>query len=249
MKNFKNQTSNQTLTFNPQTLSTMKQFKNQIQLLLVCLCLFASGVLMAQTNPLKDIKDLTGTGPFDPTPPTQASTQPSPEDIRTGLQFFKENVAILDVANRSINNKEFVKEMTFRNYANNEMPATIFWNDHELSDDGSAYDLKANDGIYTTTRAYAHSRNIPFEGTLRAISAIPSPMVFKDFKHKRTVESLGRGLIIEGVPEPNDDGSAGRTIWLECDLKFAVKGCYAQEWGWCDSCCIGVSNCKGGIEF
>ena len=38
---------------------------------------------------------------------------------------------------------------------------------------------------------------------------------------------------------------------ITCDVEFGVCGCYADDWGLCDCCCVGVSNCEVtiGVEF
>lgn len=147
--------------------------------------------------------------------------------------YFQENVSLFDARIRSTDPSQYVKELVFKNFsANPVMPKTVNLSDVVFLDDGSGFDVTARDGIYTSTQVFNHDANFNYDSRQPIRSVLEAPIISPGFQYmdKLTNENAKYSL------------STGRAqlISVTCKVAFGTKGCLAQQWGWCDSCCVTV---------
>ncbi|GGG35322.1 hypothetical protein GCM10011344_40210 [Dokdonia pacifica] len=167
---------------------------------------------------------------------------------------FKKDVALLNYRIRSLDEYTYVKELVFHNFSREtQMGATVTHNRTSFFDDGSYNDEVAGDGIYTSAARYEHNEIVPFFEEHQLISVMDGIAVDRQFAH---AEALSRLEAAQNLPLflNNTDGNVslqqvGGGIELDCDVEFGTCGCYADEWGWCDCCCVTVSNCHVTVSL
>lgn len=188
------------------------------------------------------------------------SEQPeSPADFSTSKinenESFKRNVALLNYRLRSLDEYSYVKELVFHNFSReNAMGETVTHNGASFFDDGSYNDQVAGDGIYTSAARYEHNAMVPYFEEHPLVSVMDRIAVDSQFAH---AEELARLEAVQNLPLflNNTNGQdvtlqqIGGGIELDCDVEFGTCGCYADEWGWCDCCCVTVSNCHATVSL
>lgn len=163
--------------------------------------------------------------------------------------FFKENVALIDSRIRSVSEKEYVRELVFVNFSEEEpMLDTVTFDNTSFFDDGSYNDLKANDGIYTSAAIFKHTRKVPYFKEHKVVSVMKESIVDRNFKHSERLnvlfETYNHAPFLNNLDPNNIVLAAGIGVSIECDVEFGTCGCYADQWGLCNCCCVTVSNCK-----
>ncbi|WP_378183643.1 hypothetical protein [Aquimarina sp. SS2-1] len=163
--------------------------------------------------------------------------------------FFKENVALIDSRIRSISEEAYVRELVFVNFSQEEpMLDTVTFDNTSFFDDGSYNDLKANDGIYTSAAIFKHSKRVPYFKEFEIVSVMKEVVVDSNFKHSERLKELSatydHAPFLNNLDPDNVILEAGIGVSIECDVEFGTCGCYADQWGLCDCCCVTVSNCK-----
>lgn len=165
-------------------------------------------------------------------------------------QFIKENVSFVDARIRSINLDKYVREIVLNNHSTLKlMPSSLIFEDTYFVDNGTFNDLKANDGVYSSTDYFDYNANIKYDQNNLTVSAMSEIIVDKSFKYRDQLKNL---YAIKLNPSErknigvNGNGAVNKIsiIQVECDIEFGTYGCRAQRWGWCDSCCFTISNCS-----
>ena len=148
--------------------------------------------------------------------------------------YWKQNVAILEMRVRTINPTAYVREIVLLDFNKSEPLAIQFGFGSDLfSDNGLGFDLQSGDGIYTAENSYLHNPNLPYSITCRTQAAGQAIIIDEHFQFKnqlkKTVSMLHH---LSGMPDNNR--------LTECQLKFcSCPGaciCFACEWGpaaWC----------------
>lgn len=164
-------------------------------------------------------------------------------------QFFKENVSFVDARVRSLNLNEYVREVILVNHSKlNMMPSSLIFKDTYFVDNGSFSDLKANDGIYTSSDKFEYNRVVTYDEN-STVSVMSEIVVDRTFKYKDELKNL---YAIKLNPSErknigvNGNGAVNKVsfVSVECDIEFGTNGCRAERWGWCNSCCYTISNCS-----
>jgi len=162
--------------------------------------------------------------------------------------YFKENVAFVDARMRSLGEEGFVKEVVLKDFSlMSKLPSSIGFQDGSFVDNGLLNDVKAGDGIYTSIEVYSFTSSTPNFKKDELKSVLEEVIIDKSFKFREQLNSSLK-QIAQDVNNPNLE-ERGPVATIECDLEFGTKGCLAQKWGWCDSCCVTVSNCRGKIGW
>ena len=146
--------------------------------------------------------------------------------------YLENHIAITGTKARIVSKTEYVVEITLKDYSGGSaLPAGFGSQDRVYADDGSGYDLRRADGIFTTKNKYL------FKTAER--TNLESNNVFYDpnFQHKTDLEN-----------DPN----------LQSKIKFTCKfvkvGCpppggncpACRMWGWS---CWELQSCDIGVEF
>lgn len=149
-----------------------------------------------------------------------------------------EYVSIFDTRIRDLNNGEnYVKEVYIADFSDEGvMSDRVFLNGDFLVDDGSGMDLEAGDQIYTNEEAGTYDAEHPYNPDYSIFSVQSNPIVNDAFTSDAQLQELTDNYVMAARP----GGSASIT----CDVEFGVGGCLADDWGWCNDCCIGISNCS-----
>lgn len=139
--------------------------------------------------------------------------------------FFKENIAITNAYVRSIDEKQYVKELQLQNFSEEKFSVQkLSFQDIKFADDGKENDLIANDGIYTSIEIFNHNDVVKYTGK-KQVSVLSTPVIDSVFKY--------------GGPQAS----------VTCDIEFGVGGCRAESYGWCSKCCFSLSNCSVTIGW
>jgi hypothetical protein len=111
--------------------------------------------------------------------------------VSTEGDFFKENMALLDLRIRSISNINFVKEVYIGNFSTQKWDKNILvLNENNYQDDGLENDVKANDGIYTSTETFLHDKVRPYKSNAKLYSVLESPIIDPKFTQKQKLHSF-----------------------------------------------------------
>lgn len=165
--------------------------------------------------------------------------------------YFNEHVAFVEFGRRSVSLTKFVKTIELKAFYQPErLPQSFNLDGVTYMDNGQVNDLVSGDGIYTTGATYEKSvENALLGGKVyeRSNLAVVDPQ----FQHRSELALYLNGTGDEGpVGDPTGLSKDGPTVKasIDCDVKFGTCGCYADEWGWCDCCCVTFYNCKVHIE-
>lgn len=165
---------------------------------------------------------------------------------------FKRNVSIFDARVRAIDNEGFVKELVFADFSGGKVLGdAIIFDGLAFTDNGKFFDLKAGDGIFTAVEKTVYNGVITTESLTRrqVLSVLEAPIVDPSFQQMSQLTDFTLQYTDRQVASGPNARVKGPVATLECDVEFGTKGCRAQQWGWCDSCCITISNCKAKIGW
>jgi len=163
-------------------------------------------------------------------------------------RFFDQNVAFADARVRSISDKKYIREIVLVNFSEfNEMPFSVIFDGTTFFDDGSFNDLIAYDGIYTSAAIFNHSERVPYYEDLPLRSVMEETIVDYEFKHRSKLDKITDTYV---KPRSSSDGIYKLlVVTMECDIKYGTCGCRADEYGWCDCCCIRLTNCRISVTI
>ncbi len=158
---------------------------------------------------------------------------------------FKENVAILDARVRSINPNKHIREIILLDFSNHnfgKLKKRIIFDDINFSDEGTGHDKVANDGIYTSNTVFDNGDRL-FQYVGESKRALSNPIVSPEFKHQTKLDKV----IDDSNLDPSNPFRFGGKV--KCDFGFNGTGCPASDLGWCDSCCLHISNCSFTLSW
>jgi hypothetical protein len=163
--------------------------------------------------------------------------------------FFARHVAIVAATERSISEREYVRQIRLKIFEGTQTGPIVIGNDgYALQDDGKGYDQLRGDGIYTSEKTFPHTEANPYNSEELIKSVMESAIVNNNFKHREELQEY----LNENPPVEN---STGLEISIECDVswcscKSKCGGCYIQ-WGGTVGCvgCPKFDNCKVKITW
>lgn len=123
----------------------------------------------------------------------------------------------------------------------NEMPNTVNLKETLFADDGSENDLVAGDGVYTSTIRFNHDSVVKFNSLTPIRSTLDAPIVSSKFRYIEQLRSE--------IAKYNVASGRSKIIEVTCEIEFGTKGCNAQRWGWCDSCCVTIYTDTCSVTF
>ncbi len=157
--------------------------------------------------------------------------------------FTPKNLCIFDERVRSIDGIFYVVELVLLDFDRTGILGNkIGVNDGLLADDGLGFDLTSGDGVYTTIKTYNHDAIVPFKGLGISRSVQETAIVNTGF-HK-TIELTGYAKTYQYRAVELTKGVTPELISVTCDMAIGGCFCYACRWGWCNNCCVTLSNCK-----
>lgn len=163
-------------------------------------------------------------------------------------RFFDQNVAFADARVRSVSRKKYIREIVLVNFSEfNKMPASVIFDGTTFFDDGSFNDLTAYDGIYTSAAIFNHSERVPYYEDLTLRSVMEETIIDYKFKHRSKLDKITDTYV---KPRSSSNGIYKLlVVTMECDIKYGTCGCRADEYGWCDCCCIRLTNCRISVSI
>ena len=182
------------------------------------------------------------------------STQSCSDDSLSAIQpelsdteYFQKNISLFDARVRSLDKTMYVREVYFLNLGSdlNRMPSEINFQEVVFFDDGKGNDLVKNDGIYTSFQSFNYDARISYDEKELLKSVLEKPIVSIDFTQSTELhEKVKSYSLRQGQLQ-------SRILEVTCPVKFGTKGCRAERWGWCDSCCVTVDidNCTVTVGF
>ena len=107
------------------------------------------------------------------------------------LAFFKENMSIFDARVRTLNETTFVKELYLANFSNKSWDRNqIGFDNLVFQDNGEGNDLVANDGIFTSIKAFNFNDKISYDKNDEILSVMNTSVVSPDFRHTDKLNEL-----------------------------------------------------------
>ncbi len=158
--------------------------------------------------------------------------------------YWHQNVAILDMRTRTVSCTAYVREIVLFDFNKSEPLSPQFGFGPDLfSDNGLGFDLRCNDGVYTSENAFPHNSTFPYNGIGQNQTVTPYIIIDENFLYRNYLENVVFFVpYFSGLPY-------GKKM-MECSLKYCACPnhciCYACEWGsanWCLDWC----NCDTTI--
>jgi hypothetical protein len=163
--------------------------------------------------------------------------------------FFAKNVAIVAATERSISEKEYVRQIRLKIFEGTQTGPIVIGNDaYGFVDDGTGNDLVSGDGIYTTVNSFPYTDANAFNPEAPEKSVLSAAIVNRNFGHREELKEF----LNDNPPVP---GADGLEISLECDVTWCscsskCGGCYVS-WGARRGCvpCPKFTDCKLTITW
>jgi hypothetical protein len=158
--------------------------------------------------------------------------------------FFEKHVAIVAATERSVSDREYVRQIRLKIFEGTKTGPIVIGNDgYALADDGEGNDEVKGDGIYTSEVTFAHTEANPYNKEAPIKSVLSAALVNGDFEHKDELQQF----LIENPPVEH---SPGLELSLECDVSWCscaskCGGCFIKMGG--RAGCVGCpkfDNCK-----
>ena len=178
------------------------------------------------------------------TPDAEEAAEFSLPSTEADLTAVEHSLSIFDLRIRSLDEVTYIKEVKMINFADDgQLPGSIDFNGSQYMDDGQGNDLQAQDGIYASVSTFVHDKARPYRPDAVTYSVLKSPIVHPDFSFRQEL----RGSMADYDLRPQ----TAKILEVSCPVKFGCKGCLAERWGACYSCCICVdtSNCTITVGF
>jgi hypothetical protein len=159
-------------------------------------------------------------------------------------EFFEKHVAIVAATERSVSEREYVRQIRIKIFEGSQTGPIVIGNDgYALADDGNGHDQVKGDGIYTSESSFPYTEANPYNPEAPVKSVLEAALVNADFGHKDELQEF----LIENPPIEN---SPGLEISIECDVTWCscnskCGGCFIK-WGARAGCvgCPKFNNCK-----
>lgn len=159
-------------------------------------------------------------------------------------EFFEKHVAIVAATERSISEREYVRQIRIKIFEGSQTGPIVIGNDgYALADDGNGHDQVKGDGIYTSESSFPYTEANPYNPEAPVKSVLEAALVNADFGHKDELQEF----LIENPPIEN---SPGLELSIECDVTWCscnskCGGCFIR-WGARAGCvgCPKFDNCK-----
>ncbi|RYY86793.1 MAG: hypothetical protein EOO15_13510 [Chitinophagaceae bacterium] len=159
--------------------------------------------------------------------------------------YFKQHVALTDARVRVVAKGQLVREIVLADFSKTQKIAPAFGlNNDVFLDDGKGNDLKAGDGVYTSTDIYPGTEKTAGleEGATR--STLDKPVVDPGFSHQAELEKYFSA----------DQSATGKVgISLTCDMVWCNCAsncrCRACDVSWLPHRCFELKNCSVTVDF
>lgn len=158
---------------------------------------------------------------------------------------FKENVALFDFRARAVDPANFVKELVFADFSEEGvLGKAIVFEGIAFTDDGKQFDRKAGDGVFAAVEKQPYNESVK-AGTLTGSqpkSFLDAPIVNASFKKSAELSTYQATTQRYIANEPNAR-AALPPVYI-CDVEYGGNHCRAAQWGWCQDCCVLITNCR-----
>ena len=163
------------------------------------------------------------------------------KDDNAEVQYLKENAAITSASVRSINESQYVREITLSDFAKTSTLPKIFGLDTDIfKDDGLGNDLKAGDGIYTSEAVLNHSNEVKFTN-YSSKSATEFVFASDEFKYVDQLKHTSSA----NAKEAGGEISIGCKIgFMTCSQGATCNACYFYN-----ATCFYLYDCEFKISI
>ena len=158
-------------------------------------------------------------------------------------EFFAKHVAIVAATERSISEREYVRQIRIKIFEGSQTGPIVIGNEgYALGDDGKGHDEVKGDGIYTSESTFPYTEENPYNPEAPVKSVLEAALVSTDFGHREELQEF----LIENPTLPT---LSGLEISLECDVYWcgcsSCGGC-SVTWRGSKTCvpCPKLKNCK-----
>jgi hypothetical protein len=170
---------------------------------------------------------------------------------KTEQSLLKENVAILDLRVRTIDNDTYIKEVVILNFSSEPLNKQLLvLKGKNYSDDGMNNDLTAGDGVFASFEQYRFDNIVKFDKNKMIRSLSGHPIIDPTFRKSNEL----RSAMDQYAYYDNSLGtkkSKTAIVEVTCPIKFGTNGCIAERIGICRNCCFSIdfNNCTVTIGF
>ena len=163
-------------------------------------------------------------------------------------EFCQRNVSFFDARIRSIDEENYVRELYFANFSEEDLRVNnTYFDGVQYSDLGTENDLIANDGIFTSIDKFQHDNRIQYDEHNLIKSVLEKPVVSPNFVQKAKLRELESTYAYRNLP-----GQVQlRFFEITCDITWTGGGCRACDWWGGAHCdwCFSLDDCSVTIGF
>lgn len=154
-------------------------------------------------------------------------------EASTEVEFISQNIAFFDARLRSMDETKYVKEIVLTNFGTEAWDKeAITYKSTVYTDNGEGFDLVKGDGVFTSEYTYMHDQKHPYDAKHTVVSVMSQPLVHTTFQHQAALKTAGQQYELR-------QGDS-KLIEVTCPVEFGTCGCYADEWGLCNCCCVTI---------
>ncbi len=160
-------------------------------------------------------------------------------------------MSIFDARVRVLDNKTYIKELYLANFSNQSWDRDqIGFENMLFQDNGEGFDLKANDGVFTSAKKFNFSSTFPNLENGKIFSVLDVAIVSPEFKYFDELETLKAEYKVNSLIKGNNSSqyAKGPKASISCDVKICSSGCLA-DYIWSGFGCVCVSNCRVEIGW
>jgi len=163
-------------------------------------------------------------------------------------EFSQKNVSFFDARTRSIDEENYLQELYFANFSDEDLRINnTYFDGVQYSDLGVGNDLVANDGIFTSVDVFQHNERIQYDERNPIKSVLEKPVVSPNFTQDEKLAELESTYEYRNLP-----GQVQTRIFeVTCDITWTGGGCRACDWWGGSHCnwCFSLSNCSVTVGF
>lgn len=162
--------------------------------------------------------------------------------------FSQKNVSFFDARIRSVDEENYVRELYFANFSEEDLRVSnTYYDGVQYSDLGTGNDLIANDGIFTSVDKFQHDDRIKYDERNLIKSVLEKPVVSPNFVQNEKLGELESTYEYRNLP-----GQVQTRIFeITCDITWTGGGCRACDWWGGSHCdwCFSLDGCSVTVGF
>jgi len=167
---------------------------------------------------------------------TEPISEQQPEvqaQLEVNADYLTTNLAIVDDMIRSLDDERYVRQVLVVDFKKTMETPNIFGSGEDIFfDDGTGYDLVANDGIFTSQKWYRHGEEVAYDRNHTTYSISAEVFHHEAFKHTDALNKF-----IQTYEKIGFDGVVQSRVEAE-EIAKGIKFCHCptDRGCWCLAC-------------